>query len=101
MINKSTCRLILAASLFLLPMSLQPAFAASPNNMEVSGIEKININKADIEQLSLIKGIGSKKAQAIIDYRLANGDFTHLDELTSVKGIGDSTLQKIIPYLTL
>lgn len=101
MINKSICRLIFTALLFLLPTSFQPIFAASVNSMEVSGIEKININKADTEQLSLIKGIGTKKAQAIIDYRVANGEFTTLDELISVKGIGSSTLEKITPYLTI
>ena len=101
MASKLTRRLILVASLFLIPTTFQPIFAASNDGMEISGIEKINVNKADVEQLSLIKGIGTKKAQAIVDYRLSNGDFMSLDELTGVKGIGDSTLQKIKPYLAL
>ena len=61
----------------------------------------MNINSADISQLSMIKGIGNKKAQAIIDYRTANGNFTALEDLTKVKGIGQSTLKKILPFLTL
>lgn len=101
MASKLTRRLILVASLFLIPTTFQPIFAASNDIMEDAGIEKINVNKADVDQLSLIKGIGTKKAQAIIDYRLTNGNFMSLDELTGVKGIGDSTLQKIKPYLAL
>ena len=62
---------------------------------------KININSADIDQLSLIKGIGIKKAQAIVDYRTSHGQFTTLEEVVNVKGIGKGTLKKIMPYLTL
>jgi len=101
MFNKLTRRLIIVASLFLLPMSFQPLFALDVGDVATSGIEKVNINSADINQLSMIKGIGSKKAQAIIDYRTMNGNFTALEELTKVKGIGKSTLKKILPFLTL
>lgn len=99
--NKSIRRFLLVLSLFLLPASFQPLLASEAQALSVSGIEKININSADISQLSLIKGIGEKKAQAIIDYRTINGEFTSLDDLANVKGIGESTLQKIMPYLTL
>ncbi|TEW52248.1 ComEA family DNA-binding protein [Psychromonas algicola] len=101
MFNKLTRRLIIIASLFLLPISFQPLLALDVGTATIPGIEKVNINSADISQLSMIKGIGSKKAQAIIDYRTANGDFTALEDLTKVKGIGQSTLKKILPFLTL
>ncbi|TEW54225.1 helix-hairpin-helix domain-containing protein [Psychromonas sp. RZ22] len=101
MMYKLPRRLILIASLFLLPMSVQPLLAAEVKSVVMPGIEKININMATVDQLSLIKGLGSKKAQAIIDYRTENGKFSDLKELMEVKGIGESTLQKITPYLTL
>lgn len=53
---------------------------------------KIALNKADIKQLSTLKGIGSKKAQAIILYREQVGQFTSLDDLLKVKGIGKKIL---------
>ena len=57
--------------------------------------ESININTADKEALmSVIKGVGDKKAEAIITYRKENGPFKSIDELTNVKGIGQGMIDK-------
>lgn len=48
----------------------------------------VNINKADVAELETLKGLGVKKAQAIVDYRKANGDFKAVADLAHVKGIG-------------
>lgn len=64
-------------------------------------VEKLDVNKASNNQLAAIKGIGIKKAQAIIDYRQEHGDFSQLDQLMHVKGIGQATLEKIRPFITL
>lgn len=58
-------------------------------------ISKVNINKASAAEIAAaLKGIGLKKAQAIVDYRKKFGDFKTVDELTAVKGVGEKTLQK-------
>ncbi|WP_028862330.1 ComEA family DNA-binding protein [Psychromonas aquimarina] len=104
MLKKLTCRLLLAVSLFLLSAG-QLVFAADKSAEQLVSTaelsEKININSANAEQLSVINGIGNKKAQAIVDYRENNGDFLNIDELINVKGIGQSTLKKITPFVTL
>lgn len=41
------------------------------------------------------------KAQAIIDYREANGPFATIDGLLDVHGIGPATLEAIRPHVTL
>jgi len=57
--------------------------------------DSININTADKEALmSVIKGVGDKKAEAIISYRKENGPFKSIDELTNIKGIGQGTIDK-------
>jgi len=59
------------------------------------------LNLADVESLAALPGIGRKKAQAIVGYRLENGDFSTLDELLNVPGIGPHTLGQISPYLSV
>ena len=57
--------------------------------------ESININTANKEALmSVIKGVGEKKAEAIIAYREENGSFKSIDELANVKGIGQAMIDK-------
>lgn len=84
----------------------QPVLAKAPSskkNQNVSAVkvQKININTASAEQLTSLKGIGPKKAQAIIEFRKKNGKFKKLEDLMLVKGIGKKTFEKIKPYLTL
>lgn len=60
-----------------------PAFAA------------VNINTATQSELEAVKGLGPAKAQAIIQYREANGGFKQLDELDNVKGFGKASIDKL------
>src|SRR5437762_5871406 len=55
----------------------------------------ININTATLQELEALNGIGPVKAQAIIDFRKANGPFKSVEQLKDVKGIGDVTFDKI------
>ena len=55
----------------------------------------VNVNTADAAAIAEeLNGIGVKKAQAIIDYRKANGDFKTIEALTEVKGIGLKTVEQ-------
>jgi competence protein ComEA len=55
----------------------------------------VNINSADAETMSReLKGIGMKRAEAIVEYRRKFGPFKSADELALVKGIGPSAIQK-------
>ena len=60
-----------------------------------SSYAKVNINEANVDELSALKGIGTVKAEAIIEYRTEHGDFTEIEALSDVKGIGDATVAKI------
>lgn len=62
-------------------------------------LHSINVNTADVAQLKRLPGIGPVTAQAIIDYRRANGPFKEAQELTRVKRIGKKTVEKIKPFI--
>jgi competence protein ComEA len=57
--------------------------------------ESVNINSADAKTIaSNLKGIGIKKANAIVKYRKKHGSFKSIEDLENVKGIGKKTIQK-------
>ena len=52
----------------------------------------LSINSASAKELATLKGIGLKKAQAIVNYRETNGNYLSIDDLLKVKGIGKKIL---------
>src|SRR2546423_5021224 len=55
----------------------------------------VNINTATKEELDALPEIGPVKAQAIIDYRKANGPFKTPEDVMKVSGIKEGTFAKI------
>ena len=91
---------VLAMAVLLLPVQVPLAAPADePPASEMASDElsvdvlKVNINTDDAESLAAgLKGIGMKRAEAIVAYRQANGPFRHASELAEVKGIGTRTV---------
>ena len=69
----------------------------SSTNTSVSNSKQvtININTETLEELQTIKGIGKKKAEAILQYRKEHGAFRTKEDLLQVKGIGKKALEAI------
>lgn len=99
---------IIWALLYCLPsLGLNPVFAAEPNG-QVAKIANqtpavktlLSINKATVEQLEAIPGIGQKKAEAILSYIKEKGPIQNQQQLTEVKGIGAKLAEKIASYVS-
>lgn len=62
----------------------------------------VNLNQASAAEIAAVmKGVGEKKAQAIVAYRSQFGPFSTVDELVKVKGIGPGTVDKNRDRLTV
>lgn len=62
---------------------------------------KISLNKATIEELQTLTGIGPAKAAAILSYREENGPFKQIEDLMLITGIGEKSFEKIKDELIL
>ena len=73
---------------------------AGATSKEATKEGKVNINTATVEELKTLKGVGEKKAEAIIEYRKKNGSFQTKEDLMKVRGIGkklfDSFQERIV-----
>jgi len=67
---------------------------ATVNNM-------VDINRASVSELCSISGIGETKAEAIVEYRNANGYFGKTEDIMNVSGIGEGTFSKIKDKITV
>jgi competence protein ComEA len=55
----------------------------------------LDINRAGVEELALLDGIGPKTAAAIVAYRSQHGAFRSIDDLKAIKGFKDRKLERI------
>jgi len=62
---------------------------------------KVNINKASVEELMKLSGVGESKANAIVTYREENGNFKSIAEIKNVSGIGDALFESIKDGITV
>jgi competence protein ComEA len=79
--------------LFLNPMVTSAAEVTTASKPDA--VKLININTASAPELTSIKGIGEKTAEAIIAYRQKNGSFKAIEDIKNVKGIGDKKFEAI------
>jgi competence protein ComEA len=92
----------LGLSLLLLVTTISPAIAKSAEETgERPPASKIDLNRATLEQLETIPGVGPALAQRILDFREEHGPFRRVEDLLKVKGIGEKSFQKMQSYVVV
>jgi competence ComEA-like helix-hairpin-helix protein len=62
--------------------------------------EKIDLDRADVSEITRLPRIGPALAQRIVAWRTAHGPFGSLARLDSVSGVGPKLLDAILPFVT-
>lgn len=84
--TKTKKMVFLCIAFAMVMVFIGPAWAAD--------VGKINLNKATVEELVQLKGIGQKYAERIVEFREKNGPFKKTEDLMNVPGIGSKILEK-------
>ncbi len=86
------------------PLSDQDQAGGGTSRKTISpakGVSRIDINSADIEELTALPGIGEVRASDIISYREDIGSFSSVEELIDVPGIGEVTFDNLRELITV
>ena len=78
---------------------LRPGEAAASN--PASSGQKVNINRASLEELQTLPSIGAVRAQRIVEHRDKHGPFTAIEEIMDISGIGTGIFNQIKERITI
>jgi competence protein ComEA len=59
----------------------------------------LDLNRASIDDLEALPGVGPKLAASMLDARQGLGGFRDADDLLAVRGIGPKTLHRLRPWV--
>jgi competence protein ComEA len=58
--------------------------------------ETVNLNVDPVEQIARLQGVGRDRAEALVDYRKANGPLANWNELRQVPGFEDEEIVEVV-----
>ncbi|MDO4489595.1 MAG: helix-hairpin-helix domain-containing protein [Lachnospiraceae bacterium] len=65
------------------------------------GDGRINLNRADKEELMTLPGVGESRAEAILSYRETQGAFSSIEEIMQIPGIKEKLFEQIRDKITI
>jgi competence protein ComEA len=78
-----------------------PAQAVRAGSGRATPETPVFLNEADETELRRLPGVGPKRAEAILAFRVRVGRFRRIEDLLRVKGVGRSTIRKWRPLVRL
>ena len=78
-----------------------PIAAPLPVTEPAKTSPKVNLNRAGVDELQMLPGIGPVLAQRMVEWRKAHGRYRTVDDLQEVKGIGKKRLEQLRPLVTV
>ncbi len=76
-----------------------PSVAAPPGSAPPTG--PVDLNRATVDELDALPGVGPATAAAIVAFRETHGPFSSVDDLLDVRGIGPAKLEAIRVLVTV
>jgi len=76
-----------------------PGLEAGGSGRPGPGPGRLDLNRASLEELEALPGIGPARARAIARWRAEHGSFGTLEDLLEVPGIGPATLERLKPLV--
>lgn len=83
-----------------LPAGSRPA-PGQPLAVALHHGDSLDLNRATVEDLAALPGVGIERARRIVRVRNAAGRFRSVEDLDRVPGIGARTLERLRPLLHL
>ncbi len=86
------------------PEDIEPivkTYESAEPEQQITDTTRININKADAEQLQQLPGIGPAYAGRIVEWRRENGKFQSVEQLLEIRGIGPARFKNIKDLVVL
>lgn len=66
-----------------------------------AGSPLIDVNRASVDQLQALPGVGPVLAARIVAYRESHGPFRSVEDLLGVSGIGPKSLEQLRPHVVV
>ena len=73
----------------------------SATNADAPSSNAININTASVDELEKLPHIGRKTAEAIVEFRTANGPFRRVEHLMQIRGVSEERFENLRPLIKI
>ena len=70
-----------------------------PASVPAKAPSKVDLNRAGVDELTMLPGVGPVLAQRMVEWRKAHGRYRSVDDLQEVKGIGKKRMEQLRPLV--